>query len=453
MIILRNSVVFFGIIIFFILLSLVVTNTAFMVTDKIYSGVVVGDISVGGLSIREAEDKIRNSVEWRIANASITMKYNDEHWKFAADDIELIVDAAELARQAFNIGRQGSIFQQLRERYITINSGYKIPLFFTFNHEKFQSITSDMFKQIERKPCDAKIILSGSKLIKKSSENGRKVDMDRLIVLLQTNLNEGVSAQFSIPVIDIEPKIKTSDLEEIDSIMTMYTTQFDSTNEDRVQNIVLASKSISDTLLRPGEVFSFNHHVGARIAEHGYREAPVMVDGRVITDFGGGVCQVSSTLYNAILLADLKIEERTSHFRPPGYVPIGQDATVADHLLDLKFKNVLPHNVYILSEVYDGNITIYVLGKSNPERPEIVIETVDKKIVEPNTIVKQDANLEYGKQIIESHGQKGFVVSTYRVKKVGGKEIQREYLFTDEFLPEDRVVRIGTRVDHKNAMK
>ena len=277
--------------------------------------------------------------------------------------------------------------------------------------------------------------------------------MEQFVLSINENLSDSFPVIIDIPVIIVEPEVKYNDINDIDSILAIYTTQFNPYNENRTQNIKLASDSINGTLLKSGEVLSFNDLVGLRIAEAGYKEAPVFVEGKIVPDLGGGVCQVSSTLYNAALLADMNIIERTPHFRPPGYVPLGQDATVADKLLDFKFKNNSPHNVYIISQVGGGNITITILGKDNAERPEITIEAMDKKVIEPNTIVKQDPSLEYGRQVIESQGQKGFMISTYRVKRVNGKEIARENLSTDEFKPEDRIVRVGTRVSSPNIIK
>ncbi|MPM34776.1 hypothetical protein SDC9_81363 [bioreactor metagenome] len=448
-----NIVLFLAIITVFSSISLVATNMAFMVTDKIYNGVMVGDIAVGGLSVKEAEDKIDANFRHRLNDPPIIMNYEGNCWKVTAEEVEWTLDSEKLAQQAFNVGRRGSISQQFKERFITINGGYKVPLAPSFNNERLHVIIAGIAEIIDREPHDAEVLLDGSRVIRIPDTRGRKVDIDLLTVTLHEKLNAGFPVIIDIPVTEVEPKVQASDIEDIDSVISMYTTQFDPANENRAQNITLASNSIGGTLLRPNEVFSFNNLVGLRIAEFGYREAPVFIEGKIVPDFGGGVCQVSSTLYNAILLAEMKIEERTSHFRPPGYVPLGQDATVADNLLDFKFRNGLPQNIYILSQVSTDSITIYILSKNSPNRPEIVIESVKEKVIAPNTIVKQDLSLDYGKQVIENQGQKGFVVSTYRVKRVSGKEIGREHLFTDEFKPDDRVVRVGTKVSSRQVIK
>lgn len=448
-----NIIIFFSLIVSFSAVSILAATTAFMVTDKIYTGVSVGDIMIGGMSTQEAQVKIQRSFENRIKQPPITLIYQENEWPISADDIELSIDAANLADQAYSIGRRGNFFQQLCERYVTINYGHSIPLIPSYNNEKLKSVINTAISFIDREPHNAELFLDGSGLKVIPEVIGRKVAVNNLMESMYTRIYNNVPFVVEIPVADITPSVFVQDFKEIDGVIAIYTTHFDASNSNRMQNIRVAAKSINGTLIRSGEVFSFNERVGPRLVEYGYKEAPVFIEGKLVPDIGGGVCQVSSTLYNAALLADMSIEERTSHFRPPGYVPLGQDATVADNLLDFRFRNTLPYNVYIYNEMYEGKFTVYILGKNNINRDEIEIVAADKKILEPNTIIKQDPVLELGKEVIENQGQKGFKISTYRVKRNNGKEISRDFLFTDEFQPEDRIVRVGTRVLSSKGIK
>lgn len=448
-----NIIIFLVIIVSFSTISALATSMAFMVTDKIYSGVIIGDIAVGGLTVKEAESKIKSAIKPKLKEALINLNYKEDNWVVNADEIDLVIDYHELAQQAFNVGRRGNVFQQLKERYITINGGYRIPLVPIYNGNKLQLIIDKIVNEIDFLPRNAELVLAGGKVHVVSDKIGQKVNTSQLIEMINNKLQQGFPIDLEIPVNEVAPKIKTTDVEKIDTVIAMYTTQFDLNNLNRVRNVSLAAKSINGTLLRSGEVLSFNAIVGPRLEEFGYKEAPVFVDGKLVPDWGGGVCQVSSTLYNAALLADMSIEERTSHFRPPGYVPLGQDATVADNLLDFKFKNSLSESVYILSSINDNNLTVYILSSSNIKQPEVSIVASDRKVLEPNTIVKQDPNLELGREVVEAYGQKGFVVSISRIKKINGKEISRELISTDEYKPEDRVVRVGTRVFSNQATK
>lgn len=435
-----------GVIVLFSIISMVAINAAFTVTDEIYNGVRVGDIDIGGLSAQAAEAKIANTFRERTEQPPITLTHQEQRWSITAREIELDIDAAVLARQAYAVGRTGNIFYRLQERYLTINRGHEIPLTPAYNHDKLQAILANIASTVDREPQNAALFPQTNSSVTITNEIiGQKVDIAKTLGDVAARLSARVPFTADLTVNQVAPNILAGDLAGIDGVIASYSTQFDPVDQNRSQNVALAAKNINGVLVRRSETFSFNTYVGPRLAEFGYKIAPVFINGKLVPDWGGGVCQVSSTLYNAALLADMGIEERTSHFRPPGYVPLGQDATVVDDQLDFKFKNTSSHNIYIKTEVTGNQLTVYVFGKLKANPPEIQIAAVDKKVLEPNTVIKQDPNLEFGKEVVEAEGQKGFHVTTYRVKYANGKETGREFLATDEFTPEDRVLRVGTK--------
>lgn len=440
-----NLILFLGLIIAFSIISFVAANTAFIVTNEIYSGVSVADIPLGGLPVKEAEVKIRERILTRMSQP-IQLHYKDKTWPISLEEINVAIDASSLAQKAYEIGRTGNIFHQLQERYLTVNRGYTIPIAVTYDTAKLELILQFIAQSLDTNAQNATLSYNGSDVTVIPEVIGRKLDINKTVTEFTTQLNNQLNFSVSLVVDEINPVIYAADLSSIDSLITSYTTQFDAFNTNRAENIRLAARSINGTLVKQGDTFSFNHNVGLRLAEYGYKEAPVFIEGKIVPDWGGGVCQVSSTLYNAVLLADMNIEERTSHFYPPGYVPIGQDATVADNLLDFRFKNLTEGNIYIKSEVSDNQLTIYILGKQLENRPNIQVIATDTKVIEPKTIIKQDMTLDLGKQITEVEGQKGFHVTTYRIKSGrDGKEINRELLANDEFKAIDKVIRVGTK--------
>ncbi len=442
----KNIIIFLGVIVLFSLIGTVTLDAAFTVTDDVYGGVRVGDIDVGGLTLAAAEKKITAAfLDWT-QHDPITLVYNNKRWTIGAGDIDLTINAAELAKQAYAVGRTGNIFQQLQERYLAINRGHVIPLAVDFNADKLTAQVVKIARLIDRAPQNATIRVAANFNVTHTADAiGHKVDVAKTLADITATLNTKIPFELPLTVTELQPSITAHDLDGINGVIASYSTQFSPEDKNRSQNIAIAAKNINGVIVRRGEVFSFNTLVGPRLAQNGYKIAPVFINGKLVPDWGGGVCQVSSTLYNAALLADMKIEERTPHFRPPAYVPLGQDATVADNYLDFKFRNSSAHNIYILSDVSGDQISIHILGQLHANPPEIQIVAADKKVWEPNTIVKQDPNLELGKEVVEVEGQKGFQVSTYRVKFASGREIGRELLATDEYQPEDRVVRVGTK--------
>ena len=172
--------------------------------------------------------------------------------------------------------------------------------------------------------------------------------------------------------------------------------------------------------------------------------APVILDGKLVPDWGGGVCQVSSTLYNAALLADLDIVDRSNHGRAIGYVPLGFDATVVDGLIDFKFKNNLKNAVMIYSQITDDELIFAILGNVKDAPPPIELDYVVHKVIEPVEIKQPDPTLEAGKEVVDESPQRGFRVSTYRIRTINGKQ-SSQLLATDDYDPVNRIVKIGTK--------
>jgi len=442
----QNLILFLGIIVLFSTVSMFATNTAFMVTNEVYHGVVVGDIPVGGLTLEEAEIKLSSAFQERVKQPVIFIEYKNTKWPIMASDFDLSIDAKALSEQAYSIGRTGNIFYQIKERYLTVNRGVQIPFALNYDTQKLTTIINNVARNVDRDPQNASIRYENTTVQIIPEIIGLKVEVAKALSDSVKYINEKLGSNVPLPVSELLPNIVSSDLENINALISSYTTQFDSMDRNRSENILLAAKSIHGTLVKAGQEFSFNTNVGPRLAQNGYKEAPVFIEGKLVPDFGGGVCQVSSTLYNAVLLADMTIVERTPHFRPPGYIPLGQDATVADNLLDFRFKNLTASNIYIASETIANQLTILVFGKLNHNPPDIRVLTGENKVIEPNTIIKQDPMLELGKQVVESEGQKGFYVTTYRVKYVNNQEIKREFLAADEFKPVDHIIRIGTKI-------
>lgn len=443
---------FFVVIVLFSSVSLITTNAAFLFTDNIYDGVAIGAIPVGGLSVDEAKNTVLLAFQDKASKPRITLSYEKETWSIAPQDIELAINADDLALQAYNVGRKGNIITMLKERYLAVNGGYTVPFTQNYNSDKLYALLATIAKSVDHAPQNASLVYNNNNIHIIPEIFGKQVDLPTSLADIISKLDSGIPFTSELVIAKQPPIIVSQDFADIDNLLAVYTTQFNPDNKNRYQNVAIASDNISKILVRPGAVFSFNQSVGLRLPEYGYKEAPVLVDGKLLLDWGGGVCQVSTTLYNAVLLADMEIEERSSHFIPPSYIPLGQDAAVADNLLDFKFKNTSPYNIYILSEVSKNQITVSIFGKRIANAAEIHIETTSKSLGY-NTIIKQDSSLALGREIVESAGQRGFEVTAYRVKIVNGQEISRENLSSDEFKPDDRVIRVGTKSQSHQSNK
>lgn len=238
--------------------------------------------------------------------------------------------------------------------------------------------------------------------------------------------------------------------EAFPDMLSTFTTRYDASNYNRSTNIELATKSINGTVIMPGEVFSYNQTIGRTTLEKGYKEGTAYVGGKVVPDVGGGICQVSSTLYNTALLANLEIVERSNHLFETSYVSPSRDATVYWGSIDFKFKNTRSYPIKIVGTAKNGVVKIDLYGIKEKEEYEVEIESEVISYIPNETEYKKDSTLASGKQVVEQIGFNGCKSRGYRILKKNGVVISRTLLSTDTYSPQNKVVRVGTKKSTTN---
>lgn len=251
--------------------------------------------------------------------------------------------------------------------------------------------------------------------------------------------------EYTIPLKFTKPKIKVADLGEdiFGNTLSKFETKYDVTNTNRSTNLELALKKINGTILQPGEIFSFNKVLGERTLANGYKNAAIYSDGELEYGVGGGICQISSTLYNSVVFANLEIVERKNHSMTVNYVDIGRDATVSYGSIDFKFKNSRNYPIKIVATSKSGIATISIKGimEENEYDVEIVTEILDK--VDFKTKYETVNTLISGAEFTKQTGKYGYKVETYKVLSKGGKEISKILLSTDTYKPQVEIIQKG----------
>lgn len=441
---LKKYIGFFLLILLLGSVLLVAGDSALAYSGRLCRGLFIADVPVGGLLPTEAETKVAIALRERHAKSVAELQFEDKKWNVDWDAVVGKPDAATLVRRAYDIGRTGNLWERLRWQFITACGESVVPLGVTPNEEKLRAVIVAAASYIDRESVNASIEETPTGLKINNDSTGRKTDVNNTLQDLIRAIVDGNAGPVSLRVQEFPAVIRVQDLRQMDSRLSSFSTTYDASDENRARNIQIAAEKLAGILIKSGEVFSFNDKVGLRTPEQGYKMAPTLTSAGSTMDWGGGVCQVSSTLYNAALLADFAVIDRSPHYQPPSYVPLGQDATVADGLIDLRLKNVRNHVIYLQSVAEMGKVEVRIYGKREHGAPTILIETVEKAVQIPHTIVLQDPLLPLGQEVVESSGRNGFIVTVQRVKMQGQKEIGREDISTDEFEGEDRVVRVGT---------
>jgi vancomycin resistance protein YoaR len=308
----------------------------------------------------------------------------------------------------------------------------------------------DLYTEVNKDPQDATFKVENDNVTVVPHVVGRKIEKITLVAIA-AQLDGTENTEKVLPVEITMPKLTTDAanaglFKNVLGTMSTYFSMANDNGKSRGANIRLAAAKINGKILAPGEVFSFNGTVGPRTESGGYQTAHTYVAGKVVDGIGGGICQVSSTLYNAVLKADLGIVERRNHMFTVGYVPYGQDATVSFGTTDFRFKNTTNWPIKISANVSKNNNIAFTLTGTN--------DTPDKKVIISNQTIKtipfttkyiDDPTLAEGKTSVRQEGENGYVIDTFKTVKVGANVISQGKLYTSTYTPLVKEVLKGTK--------
>ena len=256
-----------------------------------------------------------------------------------------------------------------------------------------------------------------------------------------------VKDEYVIDLIITKPNVTIDQIgtEAFPDQLSTFTTRYDASDTDRTTNLVLACQKLNGKVIMPGETFSYNETLGPRTAAAGYKNAKIYESGQVVDGLGGGICQISSTLYNAALMSDMEIVERRNHQFVTSYVKAGRDATVVYGSTDFRFKNTRTYPVKIIASAKNGIATVSIFGIKEADREytySFSTETVST--IPYTTKYVEDSSLAAGKEVVKQKGANGLVTKTYMTKRLDGKVVSTELLSKDTYSAMQRIVNRGT---------
>ena len=370
--------------------------------------VQVDGISITGMSKSEAKAAILKEFPW-----SMTVEYDSDQYKVTdlmAEKVDALLD---------EIYKDGSDPQ---ESYTLDTSGLD---------EKVKAEAAACGAKWDKKAKNGsidKFDAASGKFVFAGEENGFAIDQDKLAAdISQALKDKKFDAKITATGSDVAPEISAASAKEKYKTISSFTTNT-TANQNRNTNVRLAAEAINGTVIKPGQEFSFNGTVGQRTEAKGYKGAAAYNNGEVVQEIGGGVCQVSTTLYNAVFKAGLKISSRRSHTFEPSYVTPGRDATVSWDQPDFKFINNSSTAIGLRASYADQKVTVSVYGI--PILEDGITWDLDSKKVEdlgtPNPTYEEDQTLQPGEEVIKSKGSAGSRWETYKVVYKNVKEISRE---------------------------
>ena len=423
-----------------------------------YPNIYVNDIPLEGKTLDEAAAVVSQQVTALISSWRITLRTQDgRSWDITGKDLGMQYDVADQLDQLWAIGHTGTSAQ----RYEQVKVVEEEPVFryttLTYDMSSINQILAQIKSEVDKAPVSATKVYDDTvwpPYTYTDDVDGQELDI--------TGLNEqimGMVDRLESGVVDLAPTpvkapITRAYLEsQIVKLSSFETTIGNTSTEGRFANIKLGTEMFNHLIIKSGESVSFNKVTGKRTEANGYQQALELAYGEYVMGWGGGICQVSSTLYNAVVNAGLEVKSRTQHSRPSSYVDKGLDATVQDDRLDFVFKNNTNADIFIETEYYKKGsyyrckFTIYGRPDPNGYSYKLVSEVV-QTIEKPETVYKPDKEMQYvvydDEEYVYSKGEDGYIVDVYLVTMdANGLEVSREKKYTDTYKAVAPVTYVG----------
>ena len=437
--------------------------------DQVFcQNVYVDGIHLGGMTQEEATAAVTAKAQQRNDAWSVKLTYQGQLvTELNAGQLGMRVDVYEQLRQAWAQGHSGDTHQRLAameklaqepyQAYSALPSG---------DTAVVDSVLEQLRNKVYRAPQDAALLafdpqMTSNPFTFQQEVVGRTLDTAPIKEKIYQMVSTMESGSIEIEPTPIQPRVTVADLQQNVTLRAAASTTISYKSEEgRTNNIRRAFQLISGTILQPGDTFSFNKLVGVRSTDNGFYEADEYAYGEITRGVGGGVCQASSTVYQAAVAAGMEITKREQHSLPVNYTDMGLDATVywsRNRKIDFAFKNTSDGPVYIAASVqtdphnrkqWIAKVSIYgqdmgnVAYKLEAATTEVLQPPAEEKVIRDK---KQEYVTYVDEQMITQKAAEGYVVDSWRVKYVDGAEVERTHLYTDRYEPKQKTVYVGIK--------
>ena len=431
--------------------------TAFGAEKKdavIKEGVFAGQVELSGMTEAEAMAAVEDHVN-ELKNISLELIcVSGNSVSVPVSDFDVSWENTEIIREAAELGRSGNVIRRFKDLSDLKKHKKVFELILSADEDKIRQAVSEKCTIYNTQAKNAELIpgSSGSFTIIEGAD-GQEVNVEKSVQAIKGHINDDLTGDGNIvpmAVDVVKPKGDTETLSKIKDKLGTYTTKYETSGKDRSANVANGCAHINGTLLYPGEQFSVYEHVSPFTEENGYHLAGSYLNGLVVESLGGGICQVSTTLYQAVLRAELQVDERSNHSMVVDYVPHGGDAAIAGTAKDFKFTNNTQYPIYIAGQTGGKAITfsIYGVETRDPGR-SLEFESVelskedpvgDKVIADPS----QPAGYVHGQS-----AHTGYRCEFWKIIKENGVEKDRVKVNTSTYKAVPRTITIGTATDNE----
>lgn len=415
--------------------------------QTISEGIYIGSLDVGGMTVSEASRELKESVQEK-KSEEVTVQVDKKKVTTTLEELGYSCDVEHFVEQAYNYGRTGDIIKRYKDMQDVKQDKVVIELAFQLDSKKVENFVEEECAVYDVEAQDAKLLRKNGRFQIEEATDGRVVVVDETADKIEKTIaSQWVDGGITIDAVmnDTTPKYDSSHLDECKDVLGSYSTSFASSDNARSQNLVNAASLLNGYTIYPGEQFSVADHLVPFTEDNGYQVSKAYSNGQVVDSVGGGVCQAATTLYNALLKAELQVDERYNHSMIVGYVKPSMDAAISEGYKDLKFSNNTDSPIYL--EAYTANRSIYftIYGKEtrDPDRTvEYESETIET--IEPGEDkVTVDPSLPEDYFAVTQSAHVGYKARLWKIVYENGKQVSKEQVNSSYYAAEPRYVTKG----------
>ena len=424
--------------------------------DTILEGVYAGDISLSGMTREEAKAAIQSYVD-SLASSTITLNVVEGNTvNVTASELGLGWANPELVEEAVNLGKSGNVVVRYKALKDLEHQNKVYDIAFSFDREAIASVVENKCDAFNVEAVNAHLKRVDGAFVIEDGQTGVVVDnaaSENAIYDYLTTQWKGGDAAVDLAVTEEVPQGNKEELAKVKDVLGSYTTSFSSSGKDRSANVTNGCSLINGTTIYPGETFSTYETVSPFTADNGYYMAGSYLNGQVVDSIGGGICQVSTTLYNAVLKAELQVEERHNHSMIVGYVKPSMDAAIAESAgKDFRFTNNTGYPIYIEGYTSNKNITFTIYGVETRDPGHVVTyESEVLETIQPTSeSIVQTTSQPIGFVDVQS-AHVGYKARLWKVVTENGVEVSREQINSSSYKMVPRTATVGVATNDTNA--
>lgn len=421
-----------------------------VVPDTVY----IEDINVSGMTKEQAQEAIDDYTA-ELDSTTFTLTTGDKDIQVTAEDIGLAVKNTDVVEEALNIGKTGNLIARYKAKKDLAKEKKVYDLVFGADEDKIETLLNTNSENLNQEAVNCGLVRENDSFKIIDGADGITVntaDSAKAIIEFLENEFEGKNASVQLATDVAKPKGTKEELQKVQDVLGTYHTDYSSSAGGRAKNVKIGCEKINGSVIYPGDQFSVYKEVTPFDAENGYELAGSYENGTTVQTYGGGICQVSTTLYNAVILSELAIDERFNHSMIVSYVKPSMDAAIAGTSKDLKFTNNTDAPIYIEGYTSGGNLYFTIYGEDTRDADRVVTyESETTSQTDPGVSFEATGGQPIGYIASTQSPHTGYTAKLWKVVTVNGVEQSRTEFNTSRYRASNRIYAVGVATDNPEA--